>query len=450
MAAAGLALELVSTSRRRRWARIRGARGARRRGWRRSCLDLEFGRDLAGGASTTSRSAIGADSQYLARVPEDSADTLVVTPGDDQRARRPAGEAEAAMLGACVTASRRPPLPGRMWCPRGRSRAATSSGTYMAPGAAGDEETHHHRPRRLRSEAHRSRAGRDAVGGRSRPRHAPDAWCWRLDGRLPQRSGPHGPRRGDLQVVVVDSVLMGRARVVHVDDARSNSMDHAWRRRPITSLVSAARPASSGTEIVAAMGALLVARRQRPRVPGWLALRRPGRGVADVRFDRCVLDSGSSADPRHRPTTRGSVEDGCSPASRSSSRAARASWPWTRSSSPPSVGHRLAALRARRRRGGSSGTGDDVTLRAHGQCRGGRTVHFPRVERLDAASNRVPMALAPIGASLSCGRLAGEWDGSPRRRLPRALDAVARTRGVTAAMRSSPITTDPTTSCGPR
>ena len=173
------------------------------------------------------------------------------------------------------------------------------------------------------------------------------------------------------QVVVVDSVLMGRARVVHVDGGALEL--HGSRVAPTT------HQSAHGSSAQLLGGALLVAR-DSVLSGGSLFI---GQGGADVRFDRCVLDSATAHSPR------ASAEDGCSPASRSSSRAARASRPWTRSSSPSPSWTPPCALRARRR-GGASGT---RSLRAHGQ----RGEGAARVERLGVEP--VPTTLAPIGAS---------------------------------------------------
>ena len=81
-------------------------------------------------------------------------------------------------------------------------------------------------------------------------------------------------------VVVVDSVLMGRARVVHVDDGALEL--HGSRLAP-----TADQPAH-GSSAQLLGGALLVGRNS-AMIGGSLFI---GQGGAEVRLDRCVLDSG--------------------------------------------------------------------------------------------------------------------------------------------------------------
>ena len=173
------------------------------------------------------------------------------------------------------------------------------------------------------------------------------------------------------QVVVVDSVLMGRARVVHVDGGALEL--HGSRVAPT------AHQSAHGSSAQLLGGALLVAR-DSVLSGGSLFV---GQGGADVRFDRCVLDSGD------RPLTQGQ---------RGGRMLARESFFLSRGAGFMAMDEIVLSVAVVDTALQPFGRGDaEVRVGPELFALTGSEAGAARVERLGVEP--VPMALAPIGAS---------------------------------------------------
>lgn len=173
------------------------------------------------------------------------------------------------------------------------------------------------------------------------------------------------------QVVVVDSVLMGRARVVHVDGGALEL--HGSRVAPT------AHQAAHGSSAQLLGGALLVAR-DSVLSGGSLFI---GQGGADVRFDRCVLDSGD------RPLAQGQ---------RGGRMLARESFFLSRGAGFMAMDEIVLSVAVVDTAFQPFGRGDaEVRVGPELFALTGSEAGAARVERLGVEP--VPMALAPIGAS---------------------------------------------------